>query len=205
MHSARTSFACALLSVGFLIASTRPAQADTKDVSPTGKGIVGGALLGAEAVTATEAALNVKPAWAYLVGGGVGAAAGGVGGYFLERHATSKTNMLVLAAGMLLVIPTTVAILSATAYEPPRDYTEDLGPTNEPTADPAAPDQPQITPSETPAVRSTMPSLVGIADTRLSLGVPAIEVFDMYTARERLRFGMKQRTEVRVPVLCVLF
>jgi hypothetical protein len=205
MHSARTSFACALLSVSCFVVSTRPAQADTKDVSPTGKGIVGGALLGAEAVTATEAALHLKPAWAYLVGGGAGAAAGGVGGYFLERHATSKTNMLVLGAGMLLVIPTTVAILSATAYEPPRDYTEDRPPTDEPLADPAAPDQPQVVPSETPAARGAVPSLLGVTDTRLTLGVPAIEVFDMYTARERLQFGMKQQTEVRVPVLSVLF
>ncbi|MBN1610895.1 MAG: hypothetical protein JW940_29965 [Polyangiaceae bacterium] len=205
MHSARTSFACALISVGFLVVSTRPARADTVDVSPTGKGIVGGALLGAEAVTATEAALHLKPAWAYLVGGGAGAAAGGVGGYFLEKHATSKTNMLVLAAGMLLVIPTTVAILSATAYEPPRDYTEDRGPTDEPLAEPAAPDQPPPVPSETPSARSTMPSLVGVTSTQLSLSVPAVEVLDMYSARERLQFGMKQQTEVRVPVLSVVF
>jgi hypothetical protein len=153
MTRARTSFACALLSVSFLVMTTRPARADTVDVSPTAKGIVGGALLGAEAVTATEAALRLKPAWAYLVGGGAGAAAGGVGGYFLERHATSKTNMLVLAAGMLLVIPTTVAILSATAYEPPTDYTEDRGPTDEPLAEPAAPDQPPMVPNETPSAR----------------------------------------------------
>jgi hypothetical protein len=205
MQSARTRFACALLSVSFLVVSTRPAQADSVDVSPTGKGIVGGALLGAEAVTATEAALHLKPTWAYLVGGGAGAAAGGVGGYFLEKHATSKTNMLVLAAGMLLVIPTTVAILSATAYEPPRDYTEDQGPTNQPVADPAVPEQPDIAPSETPPAASSAPSLVGVTSSELHWGLPAIEVFDMYTARERQQFGMKQQTEVRVPLLSVLF
>jgi hypothetical protein len=43
------------------------------EASSTGKGIVGGALLGAEAVMLTEAAIGVKPRWAYLVGGGAGA------------------------------------------------------------------------------------------------------------------------------------
>jgi hypothetical protein len=206
MHSARTPFACALLSVSFLVAGTRPARADTVDVSPTGKGIVGGALLGAEAVTVTEAALQLKPAWVYLVGGGAGAAAGGVGGYFLEKHATSKTNMLALAAGMLFVIPTTVAILSATAYEPPRDYTEDRAPTGEPLAEPAAPDQqPQMVPTATPSASSRMPALVGIGSSNVRWSVPALEIRDMYTARERLQFGMKQQTEVRIPVLSVLF
>jgi hypothetical protein len=205
MHSARTSYACALLSASYLVLSARPAQADTVDVSTTGKGIVGGALLGAEAVTATEAALHLKPAWAYLVGGGAGAAAGGVGGYFLEQHATSKTNMLVLAAGMLLVIPTTVAILSATSYEPPADYTEDRGPTDQPLAEPAAPDQPPIVPSDTPSAGNTTPSLVGVTSTQLSLNVPAVEVLDVYTPLERLKFGMDQQTEVRLPVLSVLF
>lgn len=202
MHSARTSFTCALLSVSFVVASTRPVQADTVDVSPTGKGIVGGALLGAEAVTVTEAALNVKPAWAYLVGGGAGAAAGGVGGYFLEKHANSKTNMLVLATGMLFVIPTAVAILSATAYEPPKNYTEDRGPTDEPLAEPPAADQPQLV---APSARNHVPSLVGVSQSRVSWSIPALEIRDMYTPRERLQYGMKQRTEVRLPVLSVLF
>src|SRR6188768_1734364 len=49
------------------------------EVSPTGKGIAGGALLGGELVLVTEAAFKVQPAWAYIVGGVAGGVAGGVG------------------------------------------------------------------------------------------------------------------------------
>ena len=69
-----------------LLAGT--AQAD--EVSPTGKGIAGGALLGAEAVMLVEAAFKVKKKWAYAVGGGVGAIGGGVGGYFVEQNGDAK-------------------------------------------------------------------------------------------------------------------
>src|SRR5690606_2415625 len=109
------------------------------EASSTGKGIAGGALLGAEAVILTEAAIGVKPHWAYLVGGGAGAVAGGVGGYFLEENLSAKTNMFLLSAGMVLAIPTTIAMLVATQYEPPANYVQDQGPTDEPIANPPAP------------------------------------------------------------------
>jgi hypothetical protein len=121
-------------------------------VSIRGKGIIGGALLGAEAVTLTEAALKVEPAWAYIVGGLGGAAAGGVGGYFVEQGGNAKTNMFLLAGGMALIIPTTVAVLSATAYEPPSNYLQDRPPADEPVAEPPgaqsmpAPTGPTLTP-----------------------------------------------------------
>lgn len=110
--------------------------------SPSGpaKGITAGALLGAEAVLLVQAAIDVEPAWAYIVGGAAGAAAGGVGGYFLEKEIEPKTSMLLLAGGMLLIIPTVVAVASARAYEPPADYVEDTGPTDVPIANPPAPE-----------------------------------------------------------------
>ena len=118
------------------ILTLAPFSAHAEDVSTTGKGIVGGGLLGAEVVLATEAAFKVQPGWAYLVGGVGGAAAGSVGGYFIEQDASPKTTMLMLAGGMALVIPTTVAVLSATAYEPPASYTQDRPPADEPVAEP---------------------------------------------------------------------
>ncbi len=114
-----------------------------------GKGVVGGSLLGAEIVLATEAAFKVQPGWAYAVGGLGGAVAGGVGGYFIERDASPKATMLILASGMALIIPTTVAVLSATAYEPPASYTQDRAPTDEPVAEP-----PQPSSAPTPAARA---------------------------------------------------
>src|SRR5688572_11252097 len=125
----------------------RPAHAtdDVHEPAATGKGITGGALLGAEVVLLTEAAFKVKPTWAYLVGGLAGGVAGGIGGYFVEREDSNKTSMYLLAGGMALIIPTTVAVLSAKAYEPPADYTEDKGLSDQdqPVAEPAQPSEPE--------------------------------------------------------------
>ena len=77
--------------LGTLILATLtlvPLSVHAEEVATTGKGIVGGALLGAELVLVTEAAFKVQPGWAYLVGGVGGAAAGGVGGYFIEQEAS---------------------------------------------------------------------------------------------------------------------
>ena len=223
-------------------------SAHAEEVSTTGKGIVGGALLGAEIVLTTEAAFKAKPAWAYLVGGVAGAAAGGVGGYFIEQEASSKVTMLMLAGGMAFIIPTTVFVLSATAYEPPASYTQDHAPADEPVAEPP---RPSDAPSPAPAPTSTSPSgnevtappaagasppaaspaptgslrkrntnahrtlpldyhfsppaLIGISSQALTLGVPAVEVRNVYSRNELALYGVNQATEVRVPVLNVLF
>jgi len=137
------------------ILTLAPVAARAEEVSTTGKGIVGGSLLGAEIVLATEAAFKGQAAWAYIVGGVGGAAAGGIGGYFIEQEASPKATMLMLAGGMALVIPTTVAVLSATAYEPPANYTQDRPPTDEPVAEPP---QPSGAPTPAPAPATTSPS-----------------------------------------------
>jgi len=231
-------------------------SAHAEEVSPTGKGVVGGALLGAEVVLATEAAFKVQPGWAYLVGGLAGGAAGGVGGHFIEQNVGGKTAMLMLAGGMALAIPTTVAVLSATAYEPPASYTQDRAPADEPVAEPPQPalTQPSVTPTPgsapvpvpaptttpggtevtpppapvtTPAptsrtapqhrrsrsARRTLPldyhlnppALIGVSASALTLGIPAVELRDVYTRSEVAMFGVSQATEVRVPVLSFLF
>jgi hypothetical protein len=127
-----------------LVATLTPlaanATSNVAETSPTGKGIVGGALLGAEVVMVTEAAFKLKPAWMYIVGGVAGAAGGGVGGYFLEQNGDARGPMLLLAGGMAFAIPTTVAVLSATAYEPPASFLQDQAPVDEPLAEPPAPE-----------------------------------------------------------------
>ncbi|MBK6528392.1 MAG: hypothetical protein IPF99_02015 [Deltaproteobacteria bacterium] len=121
------------------LGSPREAQAQTVNaVTPTGKGIAGCALLGGEAVMLIEAAAGARPTWAYLVGGGLGAIAGGVGGYFLEQAAEGDTTLTGITVGTLvvglgLIIPTTIATIGATAYSPERDQpAEDNAPSTGP-------------------------------------------------------------------------
>lgn len=219
-------------------------MAQSVEPSSTGKGIVGGTLLGAEAVLLTEAAIDVSPDWLYYVGGAAGAVGGGIAGYFLEDKLSSKSNMLLLAGGMLLIIPTTVAVLSATAYEQPAEYTQDMAPRDEPAADPALPATPSTpttptdasspadatsppaaatpapapsapAPSTAPQSRNEKkrhrhslppPALVGIdAQQRIHWGIPAVEVRDTFSRVEVAQFAVKQRTELRVPLLRVAF
>lgn len=109
-------------------------------VTPTAKGIIGCALLGAETVTLIQAAAGARPRWAYIVFPLLGAAAGGVGGYFLEDAAASGTdttltavNVGTLVLGLGLVVPSVIAYVNATAYRPENDQPSD---DNAPTAGP---------------------------------------------------------------------
>lgn len=240
MHFVRSIAIAAttLLTVGHLT------TASAQEASSTGKGIVGGTLLGAEAVLLTEAALDVSPDWLYYVGGGVGAVGGGIGGYFLEDALSPKSNMLLLAAGMILAIPTTVAVLSATSYEQTAEYTQDQPPADEPKANPVettpaappatstepvtnppadgtapattpSPSEPAPTSSSAPPIshsnvlkrRRALPQVLVALDNQanLHLGLPAVEVREMYSRAELQRFGLQQRSEWRVPLLRVAF
>lgn len=204
------------LSVMVFAGATLPGVARADDQpSATGKGIVGGALLGGEAVMLVEAAATVKPAWAYAVGGCLGAVGGGVGGYFAEQTDSPKLSLYMLAGGMALALPTTVAVLSASAYEP-TNYQEDRPPADEPIADPARPSE--APPIEKPTSRAPVhhdapvarapkapPALVGLGGGTLTVSVPAVEVRHVYTRAEVATYGVKQATEVDVPVLNVLF
>jgi hypothetical protein len=194
-----------------------------------------------------EAALKVKSPWAYVGGGLAGAAAGGIGGYFIEQSVDSaRIPMLMLAGGITLAIPTTVAVLSASAYEPPATYVVDQQPADEPVADPAhttptptpagptpppptAPnDSPPATtpapsaPAPAPATgtpsgaargrqlarRSTPrripPALIDVDPKQVSISVPNVEVREVFT-RAEVAMGAPKATEVRIPVLSVLF
>jgi hypothetical protein len=129
------------LAVGAATLTTNVPTAHADEVSPKGKGIVGGALLGAEVVTIPMAIFGVRSGWAYAIGGGLGAIGGGVGGYFVESASFAsdgRVPVYMLAGGMALVIPALVLTLNATRYHPSEDATEDRAPTNGPAADPGA-------------------------------------------------------------------
>lgn len=262
---------------------TTVAKAQSADPPVTGKGLVGGALLGGEVVLLTEAAIKVKPAWAYYVGAGVGIIGGGIGGHYLESSLSSKEGMYMLSAGILLVIPATVAALNAASYDTPLEYTQDTPPSDQPSDDAlssegaaqsslgsdmptmpavnsqnAPPPVPGPTPNPPPAAPATPPpaaappapspasappantnptssptpaqpqgsrlqhgsrsvahwraapvilppALLDISGKELAVTVPAVEIRDTYTRREVAMYGVKQQTEVRVPLFQMIF
>jgi hypothetical protein len=163
MRLVSTLMICAPLALAVAFTPGRAAADVGKDkASGTAKGTVGGGLLGAELVLAIEAAAGVKSPWLYLAGGVAGAAGGAVGGYFIEKDSSPRVSMLLLAGGLTLAIPTTVAVLSATAYEPPADYLQDTPPSDEPIADPPQPSTapnapPAAAPAPAPAAPTTSP------------------------------------------------
>ncbi len=222
-HSVKTwkLAALAAATVGASFALSEGVASAQEIVKPTAKGVVGGALIGAEAVMITEALIGVKPWWAYAVGGGVGAIGGGIGGYFIEQAVTDgKAPLFMLAGGLALVIPTLVLTLNATRYQPTEGATEDKAPTNEPKADPGTPGgsaaptpandpakAPATAPATPPAAAPT-PAPQGLMDVRpgtVRLGVPMPVVTPVFTVAERRQFGMRQETEVRVPVFNLTF
>ena len=233
MRLVPASLALLPLGLAVLCAPGRASAIGYEESHSTGKAMVGCGLLGAEAVLLVEAAVGVQDPWWYVGGGIVGAGGGVVGGYFLEQEGVSpRTSMLLLAGGLTLAIPTTVAVLSATAYEPPADYLEDKPPPDEPVADPPQPTTPSTEPTGPapsggagraksttaaatkrhrvrtavlPPLRLTPPAIVDLSPDMLALRVPALEIRGTYSEKEIAMFGVRQTPEFRVPVLNIVF
>jgi len=142
--SKNTSMRARALALAALAAGTvllgSPSVAQAEDVSPTGKGIVGGAFLGAEVVVFIEAIAGVRSGTAYLLGAGGGAIAGGVGGFFIEQSVSDgRVPAYMLAGGLALIIPALVVTLDQTRYLPTEGAREDRPVTNLPPSDPGKP------------------------------------------------------------------
>lgn len=165
--------------------------------TPDGKGIAGGILLGAEVVMITEAIIGIDEVWPYPVFGAVGAGAGAVGGWGIEQTGSAEGATYFLAGGMALVVPTLVAVLNATAYDPDSEEGADDG--VEPDEDPGAPSvEGQL---DVEARRSIPPALIGVDAAGLALGVPAVELRPLYSPEEQAKFGVAQATELRFPLV----
>ncbi len=190
-----------------------PTQAHAVPVSPTGKGIAGGAMLGGEIVMITTAIIGVKAWWPYLVFGALGAGGGGVGGYFVETIDKGKTPepaLYMLAGGLALVIPTVVAVLNTTAYDPEEDEEgfEEEGEGEE--GDENAPGvDAELNADGTLGkhrLRRRLPmALMGVdlfaRHVSVSPGIPAVSVGPMYSPAEIATFGVQQGTIVNVPLV----
>lgn len=230
MQKTRTLAALALSALAAGAVVSVPATAHAEPVTPTAKGAVGGGLLGAEVVTFGEALFGVHKTWAYLVGAGVGAAGGAVGGYFLEQSVDDgRIPAYVLAGGLAALIPAIVVGLDATRYMPDQGAREDK-PVVSPPSDPGKPGgssvlgaEPSATPtpgqgsSTTPASPtppsggSTTPtpapqSLLDMHEGAFRLGVPVPQVRPLLGSAERTRLAVENRgNELRFPVVRVVF
>ena len=180
-------------------------NADQK-VAPTAKGVVGGAFLGAEVVMMPMAIAGVKPVWPYLVFGGLGAVGGGIGGYFVESAVDDgRVPLYMLAGGLALVLPTVVLTLNATRYRASENYRENNAPTNSPPADPGSPSGGAVKTGQRETPVTPTGSLLAVNGKQLQLSLPIPEVKPVFTARQRAELGVKQETEVRVPLVNVAF
>ena len=226
-------FVLAALAAGTVFLGA-PRAAQAEEVTPTGKGIVGCALLGGEVAVFTEAILGVRSGTAYLLGAGGGALAGGVGGYFIEQAVSDgRIPVYLLAGGLALVIPAIVVTLDQTRYLPTEGAREDKPVTNLPPSDPGkpggatvigaepkpatpAPAPPAATPPTPPAggagggtpapVRGPQ-SLINFQGTRsIMVGMPLPEVRPVFTASQKKALGVESTgNEVRFPVVNVTF
>lgn len=221
----RISARLAALGIGIALFA-KSAGAHAEDVSASGKGIVGGGLLGAEVVMLGEAAFHAKSGWAYLIGGVAGAGGGVALGYYAEQNADSKVSLYMFAGGVALVIPTVVAALSAAAYSP-EDYVEERAPSGpvseppQPGTTPVAPPSAPITPSSAlpvaplrpvalhyhwyqPSLRLT-PGLLAANDQGLRISVPQVDIRPVYTQTELAKYGLTQQQELRLTVFAANF
>lgn len=150
----RATFLAALAASAIVAA---PATAKAEEVQPTAKGIVGGAFLGGELVVFGEALFGVRSTAAYLVGAGVGAAGGAVGGYFIEQNVDDgRIPSYMLAGGLALLIPAVVVALDATRYMPTEGAREDK-PVNVPPSDPGKPGGSSVVGAEPSTPAATTP------------------------------------------------
>ncbi len=235
MRSARTKAVSLAVSAALLaVVCSSPGEARAAaEVSGTGKGIAGGALLGAEVGFLGLSAFGAKQAWTYYTIPPLLAIGGGVGGYFIEKDSEPEVPIYMLAAGMALVIPTVVVTLSAHAYRPssedstPPDAVPASGSatisvggdaSTAPAAAPAAggsgtstttPSAPtQHKPKKTSLREPSRTFALVDFDERLStlrVGIPLVHVKPAYTHDEIAKFGLAQRYEVHAPVVNVAF
>lgn len=118
---------CALLAVTCLPALVAAQNGTVQDDSfgndrldAKGVGIAGGVIVGGELIVAVEGLIGVKPLWPYLTFPLLGAAGGGVGGYYLEK-ASPEGAVAMLIGGIALLIPTALLAASARAYDPKKE------------------------------------------------------------------------------------
>jgi hypothetical protein len=237
LSNARSSAVTAAVFALTTLAASAPsvAHADETTVSPTGKGIVGGALLGAEVGTIIESIAGVHSPWVYLATDVVLGGAGAAGGWAVEQKSTDgRAPVFMLAGGLGLLIPAIVLTLNGTRYQPSENAREDRAPTNAPVANPGAPGGSIVAPTSPPPSSAPAPAgppaasptpgggpssaapapaspssphltLLDVNKEGMHLGLPIPEVRQTFSMSELRQYGMAQQTEVRMPIVKIAF
>jgi hypothetical protein len=185
-----------LFLVGTLTSTPAHAEVGQEETEPGVKGTVGLAMLGAESVMAIEAAFGLNKWWMYAIGGGAGAIGGGIGGYFIDQSGNAEVSMSLLVGGIVFAVPTTLAILSATAYKPPKNPEID---------EQAAVNQrafARFARVESPGVPSLL-DMKGVGSIKFQL--PAVAVVPVYSQEMRKVHSLSSAASVRVPLLHLAF
>jgi hypothetical protein len=220
-------FAAALMAAPEAKAQEEGGEEDSTAVSGTGKGIVGGALLGGEIVMIPMGAAGLKPWWPYLVFGGLGSVGGAVGGWAVEQaDPPAEAPLYMLAGGLALIIPTVVLAASAITREEYEDTGDPSTLEQQPGTEPGQPGtqpggtQPDgttvtVETSDARKVRRTKkrrrpgePLPVALFDLQpgtVRMGVPAVQIKNMYSLEEIAKYGVEQQTEVSIPVVSASF
>jgi hypothetical protein len=196
-------------------------------VSASGKGIVGGALLGGEVGFLGLAAAGSKTPYLYYTIPPALAVAGGIGGYFIEHNASNAhVPMYMLAGGMALIIPTVVITLSATHYTPTSEDATPVDATPAPapggatgtvdikaggsgssgtTAPAPTKRKPEASSLRTPSMPIALLNVANDTTTTVSLGLPMVSMRPMYTRTEVALYGVQQKYEFHAPVVALAF
>lgn len=184
-------------------------------VSPTGKGALGGGIIGVEigfmipAIIVGAGARELDEAWAYILFPVVFGALGAIGGYygFEESNIGAEPAVALLAIGMALIVPTFVGVLALTAYTPGADTGGSGATGEEDAADEGTSDAVDGT-DEQSALQRTLaggPGLFRFDDGQLLLGVPMVHTRPTYTAEEQEHMRLEQQTDLNIPLVSGVF
>jgi len=164
----------AAFTVVTLVSHAPSARADGDDIKGNIAGTVGLGLLGAEVGLFLPPAFKLQDRWwAWVLFPTLGAAAGAVPAAILFDEGDPKPAVTIslLGAGMALVVP---AIVGAVAFKNRRDNAE-------------------------PDYQGGAVIRLGKSGSRW--GIPAIGAAPVYSAAEQSRFGLSQRTFLKLPLV----